>query len=126
AAPIVAQEIRIVGTPASKGDKAPADEPAMTRRAALAIARGETPAGGVLLAVALPTPFVIKGDYDMGFAARGSLHRRSYKIERNGFEGPIEIRLADRQARHLQGVTGPTIVVPADKNEFVYEAFLPP
>ena len=25
----------------------------------------------VLLAVALPTPFVIKGEYDMGFAARG-------------------------------------------------------
>ena len=64
----------------------------------------------MLLAVALPTPFVIKGDYDMGFAARGGIHKRKYKIERNGYEGPIEVGLADRQARHLQGVEGRTIV----------------
>jgi len=139
AAPIAAQEIRILGTPAPKSDKdakKPGDAkvqiepsaaaPHSPRQAALALGRGEAPCGTVLLAVALPTPFVIKGEYDMGFAARGGLHRRSYKIERNGFDGPIEVRLADRQARHLQGVTGPTIVVPADKSEFVYEAFLPP
>ncbi len=76
--------------------------------------------------VALPTPFVIKGEYDMGFAARGSVHKRKYKIIRNGYAGPIEVSLADRQARHLQGVTGPTIVVPADADEFTYAAFLPP
>ncbi len=80
----------------------------------------------VLLAVALPTPFVIKGEYVMGFAARGGIHKRSYKIERNGYDGPIEISLADRQARHLQGVSGPTILVPAGVSEFTYAAFLPP
>ena len=61
----------------------------------------------VLLAVAMPTPFVIKGEYDMGFAPRGAVHKRKYKIERNGYDGPIEVSLADRQARHLQGVEGP-------------------
>jgi hypothetical protein len=34
--------------------------------------------------------------------------------------------LADRQARHLQGVTGPTIAVPSDKNEFDYPITMPP
>jgi hypothetical protein len=80
----------------------------------------------VLLAVALPTPFRIKGEYDMGFAARGGPHKRVYKIERNGFDGPIEISLADKQARHLQGVTGPTITVPAGATEFTYTVQLPP
>lgn len=136
-APIAAQEIRILGTPAPKSDKdtkkrVDAKDPVESsptlppRQATLALGRSEATLDTVLLAVALPTPFVIKGEYDMGFAARGGLHRRSYKIERNGFDGPIEVRLADRQARHLQGVIGPTIVVPADKSEFIYEAFLPP
>ncbi len=94
--------------------------------AALPVPRGQSALEDVLLAVALPTPFVIKGEYDMGFAARGSVHKRKYKIIRNGYDGPIEVSLADRQARHLQGVTGPTIVVPAGAAEFTYAATLPP
>lgn len=80
----------------------------------------------VLLAVAMPTPFVIKGEYDMGFAPRGAVHKRKYKIERNGYEGPIAVSLADRQARHLQGVEATSITVPAGVSEFTYSAFLPP
>ena len=94
--------------------------------AALNVPRGQPALDDVLLAVALPTPFVIKGDYDMGFAARGSVHKRKYKVIRNGYTGPIEVSLADRQARHLQGVTGPSIVVPAGTDEFTYGGFLPP
>ena len=85
----------------------------LLRQAKLPAGRGMLEVADVLLAVALPTPFVIKGDYDMGFAARGGMHKRLYKIERNGFAGPIEVSLADRQARHLQGVEGPAITVPA-------------
>jgi hypothetical protein len=80
----------------------------------------------VLLAVALRTPFTIVGAYDMRFAARGTVLHRKYRIERNGFTGPIEVSLADRQMRHLQGVTGPTITVPADATEFDYAVTLPP
>jgi hypothetical protein len=80
----------------------------------------------VRLAVALPTPFKIAGDYELKLIPRGTVHARHYRIERNGFTGPIEIELADKQARHLQGVTGPTIVVPADKSEFDYPINLPP
>lgn len=96
------------------------------RPAKFKVPRGAPEVETVLLAVALPTPFVIKGEYDMGFAARGSVHQRKYKIERNGFEGPIEVSLADRQARHLQGVVGQTITIPAGVSEFTYEATLPP
>ena len=66
----------------------------------------------VRLAVALPTPFQIGGPVDFGWTPRGSVRRRRYKIARGGFTGPIEVRLADRQARHLQGVTGPVVTVP--------------
>src|SRR5207244_10668640 len=71
--------------------------------------RGTEDIASLLLAVALPAPFKIKGDYDMRWAARGTTHTRTYQIERGGFDGPIEVSLADRQARHLQGVVGPTI-----------------
>lgn len=80
----------------------------------------------VLLAVSVPTPFKIVGDSDFRWAPRGTIYRRHYRIERGGFDGPIEISLADRQARHLQGVTGPTITVPPGESEFDYWVKLPP
>jgi hypothetical protein len=89
-------------------------------------ASGQPAIDTVLLAVALPAPFKIVGDFDMRWASRGTVYKRKYKIERNGFDGPIEVSLADRQARHLQGVTGPTLTVPADANEFEYPVQLPP
>jgi hypothetical protein len=98
----------------------------MRRTATLKGQRGDPEVETVLLAVALPTPFKIKGDYDMGFAACGGPHQRVYKIERDGYEGPLEISLADKQARHLQGVSGPKIVVPAGVNQFTYTVQLPP
>jgi hypothetical protein len=80
----------------------------------------------VRLAVAVPTPFKIAGDYELRLIPRGTVYSRHYRIERNGFAGPIEIDLADKQARHLQGATGPRIVVPGDKGEFDYPVTLPP
>ena len=81
---------------------------------------------GVLLAVGIPTPFKIVDQYVMTSAPRGEVYRRKYRLERNGFDGPIEVRLADKQARHLQGVTGPVVVVPPGQTEVDYPAFLPP
>ena len=129
-APVTTREIRIVGAPTPPKDKkkdAKVDRPPLPPRTAT-VATGplEPPLDTVMLGVGLPTPFIIKGEFETGFAARGGTHRRSYKIVRNGYDGPIEIRLADKQARHLQGVVGPTIVVPSGKSEFVYEAYLPP
>jgi hypothetical protein len=47
-------------------------------------------------------------------------------IDRGGYEGPITVRMAERQVRHLQGVTGPNIQVPAGETEFDYAIKLPP
>jgi hypothetical protein len=80
----------------------------------------------ILLAVALRAPFKAVGSYDLRLAPRGTVFRKRFKIERNGYTGPLEVCLADRQARHLQGVTGPRLTIPADASEFEYPVTLPP
>ncbi|MBI5761387.1 MAG: PPC domain-containing protein [Planctomycetales bacterium] len=80
----------------------------------------------VLLAIALPTPFKAMSDFETRYAARGSVLVKHYRVERNGYEGPLEVQMGDRQGRHLQGVVGPTITVPAGVSEFDYPVFLPP
>jgi hypothetical protein len=87
---------------------------------------GEQPIDRVLMAVGLTPPFRVVGGYDLRLAPRGTVFRKHFKIERNGYTGPLEVRLADRQARHLQGVTGPVLTIPADTNEFEYPVTLPP
>lgn len=79
----------------------------------------------VHVAVAVPTPFKFDGRYTMNNSPRGQLYRRTYRLERNGFDGPITVWLADRQFRHLQGVTAPTLVVPPGRSEFEFACQLP-
>jgi hypothetical protein len=93
-----------------------------THAAALA---GPAPGESVLLAVALRPPFKLAGSYDLRLAPRGTVFRRHYRIHRNGFTGPLEARLADRQARHLQGVTAPPVLIPAGATEFEFSVTLP-
>jgi hypothetical protein len=80
----------------------------------------------LMVAVALPTPFKIKGVYEVKYAARGTQFTRRFTIDRGGYQGPLEVRLADRQTRHLQGVTGPSITVPPEATQFNYTVNLPP
>ena len=98
----------------------------VTRRASPTTRPGEWPVEDVLLAVALRAPFKVVGAYDLRLAPRGTVFRKRYKIERNGWTGPLEACLADRQARHLQGVSGPRLTIPAGANEFEYPVSLPP
>jgi len=108
-----------------------ADKP-VTRAALLAAAAGLVgPPDGleidnVLLAVSMPTPFKVVGRYDITFVPRGSVYRRHYKIDRGGYEGPLVVRMADRQMRHLQGVSGSSTTVPAGATECDYPVYLPP
>jgi hypothetical protein len=80
----------------------------------------------VLLVVGRKAPFKLVGDYDLRLAPRGSVFRRRYRIERNGYTGSLQVSLADHQARHLQGVTGPTLTIPSGSNTFDYPLHLPP
>jgi len=77
------------------------------------------------VSVTIPTPFKFVGVFETKFIPRGAIYVRKYRIERNGFQGPLEVQLADRQGRHLQGVTGRPVVVDANLNEFEFAVELP-
>jgi hypothetical protein len=116
--PIGACHLSVTGTATVAGK-------ALTRTATLAGA-ALPPTDSVLLAVAMGAPFKVVGIYDLRLVPRGTVHRRRYRIERNGYDGPLEVRLADHQMRHLQGVTGPALTLSPGVNEFEYPVNLPP
>lgn len=97
-----------------------------TRVARLVDERAASPLETALVAVGLPTPFKAIGTYEFCYVPRGSTLVRRYKIERGGFVGPLDVRLGDRQMRHLQGVTGGLVQVPEGVDEFEYAVYLPP
>jgi hypothetical protein len=80
----------------------------------------------VRVTVALPCPFKIVGEYNMKWGSRGGTLSRNYKLERLGYDGPIIVDVADKQARHLQGVHGVPKVIPAGALEFEYAVQLGP
>lgn len=82
----------------------------------------------VLLSVAIATPFRFRnrGPYYAPVHA-GTVYRHPFSVERNGFDGPITVRIADRQRRHLQGVHGlEECLIPAGTDDFDFPFFLPP
>jgi hypothetical protein len=101
-------------------------EPESNREAAFAATAGDKPVAGLTLGVAIKTPFRIHSPFETRYASRGTTYTRHYHIDRGDFAGPIEIEPADRQVRHLQGVTGQKVIVPAGESEFDYTVSLPP
>lgn len=99
----------------------------LTRTATFVTGPGEPKIEQLLVGVGMPAPFWFVGDYELLYVPRGSIHQRKYRLFRNGFEGPITVRLSDRQIRHLQGNTGPEFVInPGDGDEFFYPVELGP
>jgi hypothetical protein len=111
---------------AVRGTAMVAGKPVVRQATYAAPPPGEIEIDSLLVAVSVPTPYKVKGVYEVKYAQRGGKFVRHFTIDRGGFEGPLHVRLADRQARHLQGVNGPTIEVPAGVSEFDYPVFLPP
>lgn len=120
AAPAAARAVRIRGT-TMIGDK-----PVSRQADFVSAAIPDLEVDSLLLAVCVPTPFKLKGVYEVKYAQRGGKFVRHFTIDRSGYNGPLKVRLADKQARHLQGVRGSTIEVPAGVSEFDYAVFLPP
>ena len=118
-AKIAASRLTVRGTATVNGTP-------VTRTATLPAPRGEAAVESALLAVTLATPFRTVSEYLMQLAPRGSVLARPYQLERGGFTGPITVRLADRQGRHLQGVTASELVLPPDAEQFVYTVNLAP
>lgn len=82
--------------------------------------------GRLWVAVAVPTPFKFVGVFETKYIPRGAVFVRRYRIDRNGFEGPLQVQLADRQGRHLQGVTASPVTVPIGQTDFDFAVTLPP
>ena len=102
------------------------DGKAVTRRARMAPTPGVYKPEKVLLMVCMPTPFKIDGEaFQTNYAARGTVHRRHYRLHLGGYQGPLEISLADRQIRHQQGVTGPVMPLAPGTTEFDYSINIP-
>ena len=87
---------------------------------------GEPEANELLLRVSVPTPFKLKGIFATKYAPRGSVFTREFHVDRNSFTGPLWVEIADRQARHLQGVIGPRMDLTAEQSDFEYPFTLPP
>jgi hypothetical protein len=101
-------------------------EQEITRIATRMVPRGDPTIDHAFWAVAVPTPFKFVGTYQLSFEPRGGFVERHYRLERNGYGGPLEVSIADHQLRHLQGVTGPTINVAGSADQFDLSIFLPP
>ena len=103
-----------------------ADKPLVKTATRSQTTPNEADTSGITLAVTMPTPFKIFGQFETKYGARGSTFVRHFSINRGEFTGPITVGLAERQVRHLQGVTGPTIVIPSGVSEFDYPLHLAP
>jgi hypothetical protein len=97
----------------------------VSRDAVFDVRRGEPPLGAFRVCTAMPTPFEVVGEFEIPYAQRGTYYVRHYNLVRNGFAGPVTVHLAEKQMRHLQGVQGSTITVPAGVDEFDYPVYLP-
>ncbi len=101
----------------------------VTRTAEVPVAAsvpGQPAADSLAVTVIHPPLFTIDTEDVYGFANRGATFTQKFTVARAaGFEGEIELGVADRQARYLQGATGPTITVKAGEKEAVYPAFFP-
>jgi hypothetical protein len=78
------------------------------------------------ITVTYPPPFDISTEEVYDVAHRGATFVQRYKIDRkSGFLGEIVLGLADRQARYLQGATGPAVVLKPGETEVQYPVFFP-
>ena len=101
-------------------------EQQLTRSADLPGEHGLPDRSDILLAVAMPAPFKLDGiDFQTSYAERGTIHRRHYLIHRDAYTGPLTLRLADRQIRHLQGVQGASLLVSPDVDAVDYPIQIP-
>lgn len=80
----------------------------------------------IAVTVTHPPLFTISTEEVYDVAHRGATFVQKYKIERKpGFDGEVVLSFADRQARYLQGATGPVVVVKPGEADLSYPVFFP-
>ncbi len=120
-APIGGHRIQLYGTHKNGEDS-------ITRVAVKTLASSDELVDSVLFSVSVVTPFAFRnrGPY-YARAHAGTVYRHPFSVERGDYDGPITVRVADRQRRHLQGVRDAgEFIVPAGVEDFEFPFFLPP
>jgi len=80
----------------------------------------------VLIGIVPRIPFKHTGQYRIVTGLPGgTTYFRHYELERGDFNGPITVRLADKQIRHLQGITDRIVNIPAMAAEFDFPIDFP-
>jgi hypothetical protein len=117
-AKIELRTLQIVGT-STIGDAT------VTRSVQVSRGIGNALTDRIQLMVCMPTPFTIDGiEFQTSYGARGTIYRRHFVVHRNGYTGRLTVRLADRQVRHLQGITGTVLELGETVNEFDYPVYV--
>lgn len=85
-------------------------------------------AGPVLVATTVKPPFSIdaEGQDDVTKWPRGSTFPAPVLVAREaGFDSEIMLEMTSQQGRHVQGISGPELVVPPGVNRILYPVYLP-
>lgn len=89
-------------------------------------APGEQPSSIVRLAVTPRVPFKFAGEYRVtNDQPAGTSLSRSYRIERGGYDGPLQVMLADKQIRCLQRLSAHPVEIPAGADSFTFTVNYP-
>jgi hypothetical protein len=103
------------------------DGKTLTHDAVFPTGFGEPAADHIRLAIAPPVPFRHIGEYWVtNDQPSGTTMSKHYELQRDGFDGPLTVSLADRQGRCLQGLTAQPMTVPAGATDFTYTVLFPP
>ena len=83
-------------------------------------------ANGLRLGIVPAVPFKHHGLYRIitGLPG-GTTYHRKYTLNRGGWDGPLTVRLADKQIRHLQGVNDHIVSVLKGQDEFAFPVKFP-
>ena len=102
------------------------EETTLTEKARIQVPAGYPETDTLKLFIAPFVPFRHVGLYSLiTDVPAGSTLVKHYTLERYSYDGPIQVRLGERQGRSLQGVTGPTLTLPPGSTEFEYRVQYP-
>ena len=80
----------------------------------------------VLIGIVPRIPFKHTGQYRIVTGLPGgTTYFRHYELERGDFNGPLTVRLADKQIRHLQGITDRIVNIPDKAARFDFPIDFP-
>jgi hypothetical protein len=86
----------------------------------------DPPVDSLAVTVTQPPLFSLDTEEVYRTAHRGATFLEKITVNRQpGFEGEVVLTIADRQARYLQGATGPAVTVKPGEKKVVYPVFFP-